>query len=270
VHAGPVRDGPDGRVTAALKGLPEESRDHSLAFNEMGDHLARQEDIGEARIAAMDEQGIDMQIISVAPPATGPIAPVDAVVLSREMNDLAAEAVHRDPSRLRAMSTLPMADPSAVAGELERAAGLGFVGAMVYDDLFAAAAALGQPIFIHPQIPPRTIRQAAYAGFDPMTDLALSTFGWGWHSGSPRHTSDPRGCGRSPATPRRRSWTAIGPPASPHHAACSAKPLCSMRAPRTCAGSGRRSHRWWSARCRVGPQGIPTPGPGTCAGTAGR
>jgi uncharacterized protein len=182
------------KLTAALKDLPEESRDDSLAFNEMGDNLARLEDIGEARIAAMDEQGIDLQILSVAPPATGPLAPADALSLSREMNDLAVEAVHRNPSRLRAMSTLPMADPGAVAGELERAAGLGFVGAMFYgrtgetplddpcyDDLFAAAASLGQPIFIHPQIPPRSIRQAAYAGFDPMTDLALSTFAWGWH-----------------------------------------------------------------------------------------
>jgi len=87
-----------------------------------------------------------------------------------------------------------MADPRAVVGELERAAGLGCVGAMVYgrtgettlddpryDDLFAAAAALGQPIFIHPQIPPPTVRQAAYTGFNPLTELALSTFGWGWH-----------------------------------------------------------------------------------------
>ena len=87
-----------------------------------------------------------------------------------------------------------MADPKAAVTELERAAGLGFVAAMVYgrtgetplddprhDDLFAAAAVLRQPIFIHPQIPSRTIRQAAYGGFDPMTDLALATFGWGWH-----------------------------------------------------------------------------------------
>lgn len=181
-------------LTAALKGLPEESRDDSLAFNEMGDNLIRLEDIGDARIAAMDEQGIDMQIISLAPPATGPLAPADAVSLSRETNDFAVEAVRRNSSRLRAMSTLPMAEPRAVAGELERAAGLGSVGAMVYgrtgdialddpcyDDLFEAAEALGQPIFIHPQIPSRTIRQAAYAGLDPMTDLALSTFGWGWH-----------------------------------------------------------------------------------------
>ncbi len=50
-----------------------------------------------------------------------------------------------------------------------------------YDDLFAVAAALGQPIFIHPQIPSPTVRQAAYGGFDPTTDLALATFAWGWH-----------------------------------------------------------------------------------------
>lgn len=181
-------------LAAALRRLPEHLQDESLAFNERGDHLRRLEDIGDGRIAAMDEQGIDIAVISLAPPATGPLTAADAVVLSRDLNDIAAAAVGRNPSRLRAMSTLPMAEPGAVAAELERAAGLGFVGAMVYgrtgerslddpayDDLFATAAALGQPIFIHPQIPSRTIRQASYSGFDPMTDLALSTFAWGWH-----------------------------------------------------------------------------------------
>jgi predicted TIM-barrel fold metal-dependent hydrolase len=142
----------------------------------------------------MDEQGIDLQVLGLAPPATGPLAAADALSLSRAANDAAAEAVRAHPTRLRALSTLPMARPAAVAAELERAAGLGFVGAMVYgrtgetalddpcyDELFAAAAALGQPIFIHPQIPSRTVRHASYAGFDPMTELALSTFSWGWH-----------------------------------------------------------------------------------------
>ncbi|CAN5455242.1 amidohydrolase family protein [soil metagenome] len=181
-------------LTAALTGLPADRRDASLAFNDMGDHLERLQDIGEARLAAMDEQGIDVHVLGVAPPATGPLDPADAVAFSREINDVAADAVSRHPDRLRALSTLPMAEPSAVAGELERAAALGFVGAMVYgrtgevplddpryDDLFAAAAALGQPIFIHPQIPAPAVRRAAYSGFDPMTDLALSTFAWGWH-----------------------------------------------------------------------------------------
>jgi uncharacterized protein len=109
-------------MTAALKALPEGRRDESLAFNEMGDNLARLEDIGDARVAAMDEQGIDMHILSLAPPATGPLDPADAVALSRKTNDIAVEAVRRHPSRLRVLSTLPMAEPKAVAGELERAA----------------------------------------------------------------------------------------------------------------------------------------------------
>jgi uncharacterized protein len=50
-----------------------------------------------------------------------------------------------------------------------------------YDDLFATAAALRRPVFIHPQIPSRTVRDAAYSGFDPTTELGLATFGWGWH-----------------------------------------------------------------------------------------
>ena len=190
------------RLTAALEGLPEERRDDSLAFNEMGDNLARLEDIGEARIAAMDEQGIDMQIFSVAPPATGPLAPADAVSL--EPGDERSCRGGGASSSVPTAGDVHAADgrSEAVAGELERAAGLGCVGAMVYgrtgetplddpcyEDLFAAAAALGQPIFIHPQIPARTIRQAAYAGFDPMTDLALSTFGWGWHLEAARRRS---------------------------------------------------------------------------------
>jgi predicted TIM-barrel fold metal-dependent hydrolase len=181
-------------LTAALTALPGGDRDESVVLNDMGDNLARLEDLGEGRIAAMDEQGIDLQIISIAPPGTGPLAPADALALSREANDRAAQAVAEHPTRLRALATLPLSDPGAVAAELERTAALGFVGAMVYgrtgavhlddpvhDDLFATAAALRQPIFIHPQIPPRAIRDAAYAGFDPTTELALATFGWGWH-----------------------------------------------------------------------------------------
>ena len=181
-------------LASGLKALPSASRDDSLVFNEMGDHLERLEDIGDARISAMDEQGIDIAILSLAPPATGPLNAGDAVSLSRAANDVAAAAVQRHPNRLKAMSTLPMADPSRVAGELERTAAIGFVGAMVYgrtgeralddpayDELFAAAAELGQPLFIHPQIPSKTVRDAAYSGFDPSTSLALATFAWGWH-----------------------------------------------------------------------------------------
>jgi predicted TIM-barrel fold metal-dependent hydrolase len=181
-------------LTSAVKALPVDRADASISFDEMGDNLERLDDIGDARVALMDEQGVDMQILSLAPPGTQPLDPDDAVPLSMLANDLAAEAVNRHPSRFRAFATLPMADPVAAVVELERAADLGLVGAMVYGrtgqtplddprygDLFAVAAARKLPIFIHPQIPTNEVREAAYSGFDDMTDLGLATFGWGWH-----------------------------------------------------------------------------------------
>lgn len=181
-------------ITAAMHALPPAGRDESLAFNERGDHLSRLEDLGEARLATMDAQGIDVSLISHAPPGTQSLPAAQSVALAREANDVAADAVARQPGRLRALATLPLSAPEAVAGELERAVGLGHVGVMVhgrsggrflddpvYDDAFATAARLGRPVFIHPQIPPDALRDVAYRGFDPLTDLGLATFGWGWH-----------------------------------------------------------------------------------------
>src|ERR1700742_4509846 len=119
-------------LTAALRALPPERRDESLAFNEMGDHQSRLEDLGAGRLATMDAQGNDVSILALTPPGTQALLPADAVHLSRAANDAAAAAVSRDPSRLRSLSTLPMSSPADVAAELERAAGLGHVGTMVY------------------------------------------------------------------------------------------------------------------------------------------
>ncbi|SNY38969.1 amidohydrolase family protein [Paractinoplanes atraurantiacus] len=169
-------------------------RDESLAFNELGDHRERLADLSAGRIAAMDAQGIDVSVLALTPPGTQALDPDSAVRLSRAANDLAASAVAAHPSRLRAMAALPMSAPGEVAAELERAAGLGHVGAMVYgrsgdrflddpayDDFLAAAARLRQPVFLHPQLPSPAVRDASYRGFGPQTDLALATFGWGWH-----------------------------------------------------------------------------------------
>jgi uncharacterized protein len=181
-------------LTAALTALPGPLRDDSLAFNERGDTPGRLADLGEGRLAAMDAAGLDVAVLALTPPGTHPLPPDQAVALSRQANDTAAAAVSRHPTRFRALSTLPLSAPDQVAAELERAAGLGHVGTMVYgragdrllddpvyDDFFAAAARLRQPVFIHPQLPSPALRDAAYRGFDPLTDLALATFGWGWH-----------------------------------------------------------------------------------------
>ncbi|GAA2644441.1 amidohydrolase family protein [Streptomyces lunalinharesii] len=179
----------------ALRAQPLPFRDESVALNDRGDLPARLLDVGEQRIAAMDAAGVDVQVLSLAPPGTHGLPPREAVALSREANDLASEAVGRHPARLRAMTTLPMSDPDAAVTELERTAGsAAHVGIMsygrsgdrplddpAYDALLGTAAALGRPVFLHPQIPPNAVRDASYRGFDPTVELALATFGWGWH-----------------------------------------------------------------------------------------
>ncbi|MFD9701654.1 amidohydrolase family protein [Lentzea sp. NPDC059081] len=179
-------------LTTALGDLPHP--DESLAFNEMGDHSQRLADLDEGRIATMDAQGIDVSVLALTPPGTQALPPEQAVSHSRTANDIAAAAVDRHPTRFRALSTVPLSAPEHVVGELVRAKGLGHVGTMVYgrsgdrflddpayDEFFAAAAELGQPVFLHPQIPSDAVRDASYRGFGELTDLALATFGWGWH-----------------------------------------------------------------------------------------
>jgi uncharacterized protein len=182
-------------IDQALRAQPVGQRDESVVLNDRGDIPERLLDIGEGRIEAMDVAGVDVQIVSIAPPGTHGLPARDAVALSREANDRASEAVSRYPTRLRAMTTLPAPDPDAALAELERTAkATAHVGVMsygrsgerplddpAYDELLAAAAALRRPVFIHPQIPPNAVREASYRGFDPITDLGLATFGWGWH-----------------------------------------------------------------------------------------
>src|ERR1700761_7564167 len=141
-----------------LKAGPPPLYDESVVLNEMDDLPQRLADLGPGRIAAMDAQGIDMAVVALTPPGTQALPAPEAVRLSRAANDAAAAAVEQYPSRFRAPSSLPMSAPDQVAGELERAAGLGHVGTMVYgrsgelvlddpayDDFFATAARLGQP-----------------------------------------------------------------------------------------------------------------------------
>lgn len=179
-------------IDAALR---DHGADESVALNERGDIPERLFDIGDGRIAAMDAAGVDMQILSLAPPGTHGLPAAEAIALARDANDRASAAVASHPARLRAMTTLPMSDPDAAVAELERTASdPAHVGIMSYgrsgdrplddpanDEVLATAARLRLPIFIHPQIPPNTVRDASYRGFDQTIDLALATFGWGWH-----------------------------------------------------------------------------------------
>lgn len=184
----------DDGLDAVLRALPEGRADPSLALNDRDGVDDRLRDLRTGRLAAMDAQGVDLQVLSVAPPGTHPLDAADAVPLARDANDRIAAVTAGRPDRFAALATLPMADPIAAAVELDRAADLGLAGAMVYgrtgdrplddpavDDVLTVAEDRGLPIFIHPQIPSAAVRADAYRGVGPVADLALATYGWGWH-----------------------------------------------------------------------------------------
>src|SRR6201996_7201311 len=151
-------------------------------------------DLGEARIAAMDAAGIDVQILSNVPGAEAVEVPL-AVELAKQANDAVAAAVTQYPGRFLGFATLPMGDPDAAAAELERTVGdHGFVGALIngtisgryLDDkffwpVFESAETLSVPIYLHPTVPPQPVFDACYSGFSPAVSGMLSASGLGWH-----------------------------------------------------------------------------------------
>jgi uncharacterized protein len=158
-------------------------------------------DLGEARIAAMDDAEIDLAVLSLAAPGVEQLDAPAAVELARACNDELAEAIRRHPDRLAGFAALPISAPDAAAEELDRAVHeLGFPGAVINghsqgvyldDPRFAPvlerAAALNTPIYLHPTIPPPAVIESCYAGFAAEVTFALATVGWGWHINTATH-----------------------------------------------------------------------------------
>ena len=153
-------------------------------------------DVSDGRLARMDAAGVDMEILSITTPGTQPLRPAEAVPLARDANDFLADAVRAHPDRFAAFATLPTPEPEAAAGELERGVTrLGLVGALLFPrtgqefldhekfrPVFEVAAQLQVPLYIHPALPPRPVRDVSYSGFSEFTDMILSAGGWGWHA----------------------------------------------------------------------------------------
>jgi predicted TIM-barrel fold metal-dependent hydrolase len=158
-------------------------------------------EIGEKRLASMDESGITMQVLSNSGPAADLVPGPDGVAIAREMNDYLAAAIARHPDRFAGFAALPVLSPDAAATELVRAVKeLGFLGANIngtidgrfldhpsFDGLLAAAVDLDVPIYMHPHLPPDAVRQAYYADLPEGAGRVLESAGWGWHSETAIH-----------------------------------------------------------------------------------
>lgn len=145
-------------------------------------------------IARMTQMGVDRAVLSLATPFANYAVPADlACEAAAIYNDAIAGLCKVAPERFAGWALLPMQAPEAAAKELRRAVGeLGLVGGYLpsnvggryldadeFAPVFAAAAALDVPLFIHPSNPPARERMANYelavvAGY--LFDTTLNIF----------------------------------------------------------------------------------------------
>ena len=154
------------------------------------------QDFSARRLHSMDAGGVTMQVLSLAGPGADLLPPGDGPAWARECNDLLAQRISEHPDRYAGFAHLPLTAPEAAADELERTVKqLGFCGALVngltggrflddpmFEPVLARAEALGVPIYIHPGIPPKPVREAYYDGLPDPLSFVLSIAGWGWHA----------------------------------------------------------------------------------------
>lgn len=146
----------------------------------------RLQDIGPGRIAHMDEVGVDMQILSLTSPGVQVFPAPLATRLTREANDVLAEAVARYPQRFAGLGAIAPQDPERAAEEIARMRSLGLCGAIINSHTFGeyldlpkflpileALEANDLPLYLHP-------REPSPAMVAPYLDYNLFFAGWGF------------------------------------------------------------------------------------------
>ena len=158
-------------------------------------------EIGATRLGEMDQAAITTQVLSLSGPGADLVDGLEGVSLARDINDALARTISQHPDRFAGFAHLPMRRPDAAADEFERAVrDLGFCGALIngmtddlflddsqFDPILARAEQLDVPIYLHPSIPPESVRKAYYDNLPHKTGFWLALAGWGWHSETAVH-----------------------------------------------------------------------------------
>ena len=131
-------------------------------------------DMMDHRLKEMDENGIDIMILSLNSPGIQSIChPRDATDIAKRANDHLAEHIGKKKDRFRGFAALPMQDPEAAVEELRRAVfDLGLVGVLVngysqidstendvylddprYKPFWAELETMDVPFYLHPRGP---------------------------------------------------------------------------------------------------------------------
>lgn len=146
-------------------------------------------DLTELRLADMDANGVDVQVLSLATPGLEVIDdPAEAVTAARRVNDYLAKAVAEHPTRFAGFAALPLQDPQAAVVELRRAVQeLGLKGVLHNDHVrghyldepqfrpvWAELERLGVTLYLHPAVIPAD----NWRVFDGYPVLVGPTWGW--------------------------------------------------------------------------------------------
>lgn len=158
-------------------------------------------ELGPRRIRAMDEAGINVQVLSAHSPGVQHVPGREGIDFAYRLNKMLVDGpMATYPGRFQAFATLPLQNPQASADELERAVREdGFLGCLTngiigkkfldhpdFEPVLARAEALDVPIYIHPGLPPDEVFQIYYSNMRPeyqteFQDQVLSISAYGWH-----------------------------------------------------------------------------------------
>ena len=151
-------------------------------------------DLGDARIAAMNEGRIDKQLLSLWSPGVQIFEPTLGTELAASANDQLAAAVKKHADRFAGLTTIAPQNPEAAAMEIERGmTTLGLHGVLInsytksefLDDkkfwpIFEAAQAHNAAIYIHPRKPAPTM-------YAPYADYQMDGAMYGFHMDTSTH-----------------------------------------------------------------------------------
>jgi 5-carboxyvanillate decarboxylase len=130
-------------------------------------------DLEDERLKIMDDNGVDMHLLSLTAPGVQTLPDDRACALAAHVNDGLAAVIARHPDRFAGLAAIAPQAPAAAAAEIDRAVRrLGLNGIVInshtrneyLDDekfwpIFEAAASLGAPIYIHPRSPSAQMAQ---------------------------------------------------------------------------------------------------------------
>ncbi|MBF7023160.1 amidohydrolase family protein [Staphylococcus kloosii] len=151
----------------------------------------------DQRIKFMDEQDVQMQVLSYGNGSPSLLKGEKAIELCQYTNDRLKQYIDKHSDRFLGFATLPINEPEAAATELKRCINeLGFKGALIFgrpngkfldnpefDVIFETAEHLDVPIYLHPAPISDEAYQTYYQSdnYSDATAATFASFGYGWH-----------------------------------------------------------------------------------------